>query len=409
MTSPEYQSHFSLANIPFGVASSNSHPSPQCVTRLENNIIFLADLQRTGVFAEVASLPEVIFEKSSLNEYAALPKSTQREVRTVLQETLAKPLPTGFTEDISAVTLHMPVAVGGFTDFSCSLHHVRNAGRAILNDESPPPGFFNFPIGYNGRASTIFVSGTPVIRPQGHFFDRSAPTEKKPIVYGPSQALDYELEIGVIVGKGLSRLQGLNAKDADEHIFGFVILNDWSARDIQGCEMIPLGPLNGKSFGTSISPWIVTLDALEPFKVPGPKPETVLASHLEDIDASSYAIDLKVEILTGTQATTVTESKAQDLHWSGRQMAAHLASTGADIQTGDIIGTGTVSGPVDGSYGCLLEITKAGKEPITLVDGSKRHFLLDGDVVRMTAVVGDPGSGIGFGECVGEIQPSMKL
>ncbi|KAF3396434.1 Fumarylacetoacetase [Penicillium rolfsii] len=409
MTSPDYQSHFSLANIPFGVASSNSHPSPQCVTRLENNVIFLADLQRSGVFAQVASLPEGIFEQSSLNEYAALPKSTQREVRAVLQEALAKPLPTGFTEDISAVTLHMPVAVGGFTDFSCSLHHVRNAGRAILNDESPPPGFFNFPIGYNGRASTIFVSGTPVIRPQGHFFDRSAPTEKKPIVYGPSQALDYELEIGVIVGKGVPRLQGLNAKDADEHIFGFVILNDWSARDIQGCEMIPLGPLNGKSFGTSISPWIVTLDALEPFKVPGPKPETVLASHLEDIAESSYAIDLKVEIITGSQTTTVTESKAQDLHWSGRQMAAHLASTGADIQTGDIIGTGTVSGPIDGSYGCLLEITKAGKEPITLVDGSKRHFLLDGDVVRMTAVVGGSESGIGFGECIGEIQPAMKL
>ena len=173
--------------------------------------------------------------------------------------------------------------------------------------------------------------------------------------------------------------------------------------------MIPLGPLNGKSFGTSISPWIVTLDALEPFKVPGPKPETVLASHLEDIAESSYAIDLKVEIITGSQTTTVTESKAQDLHWSGRQMAAHLASTGADIQTGDIIGTGTVSGPVDGSYGCLLEITKAGKEPITLVDGSKRHFLLDGDVVRMTAVVGGSESGIGFGECIGEIHPAMKL
>ncbi|KAJ5381924.1 uncharacterized protein N7496_004352 [Penicillium cataractarum] len=409
MASVDYQSHFSIANIPFGVASSNTHPKPQCVTRLENNVIFLAELQRTGVFADILSLPEGIFDQPSLNEYAALPKVTQREVRKVLQVALAKPLPTGLTEDISAVTLHMPVSVGGFTDFSCSLHHVRNAGRAILNDESPPPGFFNFPIGYNGRASTIFVSGTPVIRPQGHFFDRSAPTEKKPIVYGPSQALDYELEIGVIVGKGVSRLQGLNAKDADEHIFGLVILNDWSARDIQGCEMVPLGPLNGKSFGTSISPWIVTLDALEPFKVAGPKPEAVLASHLEDIADSSYAIDMKVEILVGTQTTTVTESKVQDLHWSGRQMAAHLASTGADLQTGDIIGTGTVSGPVDGSYGCLLEITKAGKEPVTLADGSKRHFLLDGDVVRMTAVAGGADSGVGFGECIGELQPAMKF
>lgn len=173
--------------------------------------------------------------------------------------------------------------------------------------------------------------------------------------------------------------------------------------------MVPLGPLNGKSFGTSISPWIVTLDALEPFKVPGPKPEVVLASHLEDIAASSYAINMKVEILVGTQATTVTESNTQDLHWSGRQMAAHLASTGADLQTGDIIGTGTVSGPAHGSYGCLLEITKAGKEPINLVDGSIRRYLVDGDVVRMTAVAGGPDSGVGFGECVGELQPAMKV
>lgn len=172
--------------------------------------------------------------------------------------------------------------------------------------------------------------------------------------------------------------------------------------------MIPLGPLNGKSFATSISPWIVTLDALEPFKVPGPKPEVALTSHLEDIAASSYAIDLKVEILHGTQTTTVTESKAQDLHWSGRQMAAHLASAGADLQTGDILGTGTVSGPVNGSYGCLLETTKAGKEPITMADGSKRHFLLDGDVIRMTAVAGGADSGVGFGECIGELQPAKK-
>ncbi|KAF7715703.1 Uncharacterized protein PECH_008531 [Penicillium ucsense] len=407
MSSPEYQSHFSLANIPFGVASSKSHPTPQCVTRLENNVIFLADLQRAGAFTGVAGLPESIFDNSTLNEYAAIPKSIQRQVRNVLQETLAKPLPADAFEEISAVTLHMPVRVGGFTDFSCSLHHVRNAGRAILNDETPPPGFFNFPIGYNGRASTVFTSGTPVVRPKGHYFDRSAPTEKKPIIYGPSQALDYELEVGVIVGKGVTRLQGLNAKDADENIFGFVILNDWSARDIQGCEMVPLGPLNGKSFGTSISPWIVTLDALEPFRVPGPKPERVLASHLEDVEVSSYAIDFKVEIIAGNKTTKISESNAQDLHWSSRQMAAHLASIGADLQTGDIIGTGTVSGPVDGSYGCLLEITKAGKEPITLDDGSKRHFLLDGDIVRMTALAGGAGSGVGFGECVGEVMPAV--
>lgn len=227
MTSPNYSSHFSIANIPFGVASSKGHQI-QCATRLENNVIFLAELQRSGVFAGVSGFPNNVFEKPTLNQYAALDKSIQRQVRAVLQETLKKALPATFTENIGAVTLHLPVSVGGFTDFSCSLHHVRNAGRAIINDPTPPPGFFHFPIGYNGRASTIVVSGTPIVRPHGHFYDLTASSDQKPIIYGPSRAMDYELEIGVIVGKKLDAMQGLNAKDADEHIFGMVILNDWS-------------------------------------------------------------------------------------------------------------------------------------------------------------------------------------
>ncbi|KAJ5919636.1 hypothetical protein N7454_009471 [Penicillium verhagenii] len=409
MTSSEFSNHFSIANLPFGVASSTNHADPQCVTRLENQVIFLDVLQTSGLFVKVPNLPEGIFAKKTLNEYAALSKATHREVREVLQRALKAPLPDNSTEDISDVTLHLPVSTGGFTDFSCSLHHVRNAGRAILNDETPPPGFFNFPIGYNGRASTIVVSGTPIVRPNGHFFDKTAASEKKPIIYGPSRAMDWELEIGVIVGQGVPRLQGLNAKDADENIFGFVILNDWSARDIQGCEMVPLGPLNGKAFGTSISPWVVTLEALSPFKTAGPKPEVALASHLEDIAESSYMIDMKVELIVEDQVTAISESKVQDLYWSGRQMAAHLASIGADLQTGDILGTGTVSGPNEGSLGCLLEVTKAGKEPVTLSDGSKRHFLQDWDVVRMTAVAGGPSSGVGFGECLGQLRPARAL
>ncbi|KAJ5775106.1 uncharacterized protein N7511_000117 [Penicillium nucicola] len=409
MTSPDYINHFSLANIPFGIASSPKHPSPQCVTRLENTVIFLDVLQQSGVFVEVLGLPERVFSKSTLNEFAALSKAVHREVRTVLQNVLANALPPNTTEDIGAVTLHLPVSVGGFTDFSCSLHHVRNAGRAILNDESPPPGFFNFPIGYNGRSSTVVISGTPIVRPKGHFFDRTAISEKKPIIYGPCRAMDYELEVGVIVGKSVQKLQELNAKDADEHIFGMVILNDWSARDIQGCEMVPLGPLNGKAFGTSISPWVVTLDALESFKVSGPKPEALLASHLKDVSESesSYDISMKVELLNDGQVTTLSRSNVRDLHWSGRQMCAHLASTGADLQTGDILGTGTVSGPTDGSFGCLLEVTKGGKEPVLLADGSKRVYLQDGDVIRMVASAGASGSGVGFGECIGELRPAI--
>jgi fumarylacetoacetase len=193
------------------------------------------------------------------------------------------------------------------------------------------------------------------------------------------------------------------------HLLLNQVLTELPARDIQGCEMKPLGPLNGKSFGTSISPWVITLDALEPFKVPGPKPETTLASHLEDIPVSSYDIGLKVEIIASGRASTVSESNHQHLHWSGRQMAAHLASAGTNLETGDILGTGTVSGPDEGTFGCLIEMTKAGKEPITLVDGSTRPYLEDGDVVRMTAVAGGAGSGVGFGECVGELKPARSL
>lgn len=173
--------------------------------------------------------------------------------------------------------------------------------------------------------------------------------------------------------------------------------------------MVPLGPLNGKSFGTTISPWVVTLDALSQFTEPGPNMERVVAKHLEDAEAPSYSIDLKVELIVGDQAMTASESKARDLYWNGRQMCAHLTSTGADLQTGDILGTGTISGPGKGSAGSLFELTNGGKEPLSLSDGSKRHVLQDGDVVRMTAVAGGEWSGVGFGECVGQLLPAKKL
>ncbi|KAG2412899.1 hypothetical protein HFD88_010456 [Aspergillus terreus] len=412
MASTKYSNHFSLKNLPFGVASSDKHPHPQCATRLHNTVIFLGDLQRSGVFAQISDLPEGVFDSPTLNSYAALPKPTHRAVRqtlqSILQDGTAALVPSS-TEDITAVTLHLPVTVPGFTDFSCSLDHVKNAGRAILNDESPPPGFFHFPIGYTGRASTIVVSGTPIVRPLGHFYDRTAATEKKPVVYGPSRAMDYELEIGVVVGKPLPPNRGLDARDAEEHIFGLVILNDWSARDIQGCEMVPLGPLNGKAFGSTISPWIVTLDALEPFKVAGPAPRVDLPRHLQDPGEFNYAIEMTVELQHGENTSRLSRSQAQEMFWSGRQMCAHLASTGCDLRTGDILGTGTVSGSQEGSYGCLLEITQGGKAAAQLVDGSTRVYLQDGDVVRMTAVAGDESSGVGFGECVGELRPARAL
>ncbi|KAL4987928.1 hypothetical protein BDW68DRAFT_187653 [Aspergillus falconensis] len=434
MTSPtsNYAHHFSINNLPYGVASSPTH-AQQCTTRLHNAVIFLGELQKTGFFDQIPSLPKRVFLNTTLNAYAALPKSVQTAVRARLQSALREfgldTLPENAKADITAVKMHLPVDVFGFTDFSNSLNHVQNAGRAILNDPSPPPGFFHFPIGYTGRASTVVVSGTPITRPCGHFYDRSSPTPKT-VLYGPSRALDYEMELGVVVGKPFNwgSGNGIPAKGAEEYIFGFVVLNDWSARDIQGLEMVPLGPLNGKAFGTTISPWIVTTDALAPFRVAGPEPVVELADHLRDEKEGNYDIVMRVEIVhppispSTAPATNENESSgnevaekrvshiatsaAKELFWSHRQMVAHLTSCGSDLRTGDLLGTGTVSGSVEGSYGCLLESTKGGKQVVKLADGGERVYLLDGDIVRMSAVLGDEGSGVGFGECNGEIMPA---
>ncbi|TPR08786.1 hypothetical protein CAN33_005925 [Aspergillus niger] len=287
MTSPSYSDHFSIHNLPYGIASSPSHPTPQCATRLNNTVIFLSDLQSAGLFSSITSLPDNIFSNTTLNPFSSLPRTTQTQVRHVLQsilQTSTSSLPESSTADITTVTMHLPVSIPSFTDYSASLPHNQHAGQIILNHPAPPPAFFHFPIGYAGRASTISVSGAPVTRPSGHFYDRTDPSfpQTKKVIFGPCRALDYELELGIVIGKPLPRGQGLKAQDAEEHIFGLVVLNDWSARDIQGLEMIPLGPLNGKNFATTISPWIVTLDALQPFKTPGPEPRVALPAHLQD-------------------------------------------------------------------------------------------------------------------------------
>ncbi|PLB52025.1 hypothetical protein P170DRAFT_506921 [Aspergillus steynii IBT 23096] len=469
MTSPQYSHHFSIHNLPYGIASSPTHSLPQCATRLHNTVIFLGDLQRAGFFSAIVDLPPLVFDDQSLNRFSALPKRVHHHVREILQSALSSGVaafPESSTESVESVTMHLPVQIPNFTDFSCSLNHVQNAGRAILNNPTPPPGFFHFPIGYTGRASSVVVSGTKIVRPSGHFYDRSKAAtdssgdvknkEVKEVIYAASRALDYELELGIVVGAPVSPQQGLMAKDAEEHVFGVVVLNDWSARDIQSLEMTPLGPLNGKSFATSISPWIVTVEALAPFRAAGPAPRAQLLPHLQDEGKFTYHVELTVEVLhtpgsgpapaptpasasastsTGTATSTesgsnvgrgqeqryddkgqeqgvvtrLSTSNANTLFWGPRQMLAHVASSGCAVQTGELLGTGTVSGTSEGEYGCLLEITGGGKRAVWLNsnfssdNGEERVFLHDGDVVRMA---GWAGEGVGFGECIGEVGPA---
>ncbi|KAH6649276.1 hypothetical protein F5144DRAFT_588034 [Chaetomium tenue] len=426
MTSPDYAHHFSARNIPFGIASSKKHPKPQAVTRIGNSVIFLHECH-TGseLFEGIDGLPRRIFADETLNQFAALPKATHRNVREAIQSVCqngnldVSKLPAGSVEDITKVEMHMPVSVGDFaalslmtTDFSCSLIHGKNAGRIVINDARPPPAFFHFPIAYQGRASSVVVSGTDIERPQGQYRDKSAPTaanEPKPVVYGRSNAVDYELEFAAIIGKPLRMGRRLNAVDADDHIFGFVILNDWSARDIQAFEMTPLGPFNGKSFGTSISPWIVTLDALEAFKTEGQKPVVDIPKYLQDPELRTYAIQMQVELLSGSTPTLAGTSWVQSLYWSPRQMVAHAVSAGAALRTGDIMATGTVSGDGEDASGCMLELTEGGAKPFKLEDRTERGYLNNGDVVRMTAVAGDEQSGVGFGECIGRLVESRPI
>ncbi|CAK7219726.1 hypothetical protein SBRCBS47491_003947 [Sporothrix bragantina] len=412
MTStPDYAGHFSDRNIPFGIASSATHPSPQAATRIGNSVIFLNDLAKDGLFASAAGLTNGVLAESTLNSFAALPQSVHTAVRAAVGDAYRKQndlshFPTASIVDIADVTMHMPVHVGDFSDFSCSLEHVKNAGRIIINNGAPPPAFFNLPIAYQGRASSVVISGTPIERPMGQFRDRSN-LEKPTIVYGASRQMDYEMEFAAIVGKPLPMRKRLRAADADEHIFGFVVLNDWSARDIQGFEMMPLGPCNGKSLGTSISPWVVTVDALKSCTITAPVvaegQDVAVPACLTDPSRATYDIQMQVEIVSKTASTVIGTANVSSLYWSVRQMLAHIVSAGAPLRTGDILATGTVSGAGAGHHGCLLEASEGGKQPVTLQDGTTRAFLHDGDVVRMTAVAGSAAGGVGWGDCTGEV------
>ncbi|KAL1957496.1 hypothetical protein VTO42DRAFT_5959 [Malbranchea cinnamomea] len=413
MVSPHYHpEHFGINNIPFGVASLLSENAPQCVSRVGNKVIFLASLAKAGFFAAIEQPLEEIFSEQTLNKFAALPKKVHRNVRSAIQNAFKtdQPLPEGSAVDISEVKMYLPVAVGDFTDFSASREHVLNAGEIIIGKRELPPAFLSFPVGYAGRSSTIVVSGTPIERPVGQFINRDDKTPT--VICAPSRKVDFELEVGAIIGRPVEIGQRVAAADADEHIFGLVLLNDWSARDIQAYEMNPLGPFNGKNFGTTISPWVITLDALAPFKVPGPPREEPVASYLRDPLNETYSITLTVDIRAGKwwPYTRVCQSRMETMYWSFRQMIAHHTVGGCSLRTGDIIASGTVSGIGQEERGCLLESTWGGRKPISLADGTTRAFLEDGDEVRFTGRAGSDGtSDVGFGECVGQLLPARPL
>lgn len=400
-----YTSHFGINNIPYGIASSSLRPEPQHVTRIEDVVIFLVELVDTEPFTAIPAPLFSVFREKTLNTFATLSEDIQSQVRSAIQQAYRDGAHEDHAESVEKVELYMPVHIGDFTDYSASANHVLNAGKAIQGVRAFPPAFQKYPVGYAGRCSSITVSGANVTRPLGQFIEDYTVPEKK-IIFGACRALDYELEIGAIIGKPVKAGTYLNAKDADQHIFGLVLVNDWSARDIQGLEMNPLGPFNGKNFMTSISPWIITLEALKPFQVPAPERMQPVADFMDDPASVNYDIQLVGQITRNGSQTTTCQVGFETMYWTFRHMLAHHTVGGCALRTGDLIASGTVSGAEKHQHGCLLELTQNGKVASSLSDGSELRYLEDGDEVLYTAVVGDGSAGVGFGECVGVVAPA---
>jgi fumarylacetoacetase len=301
--------------------------------------------------------------------------------------------------------MHLPVAVGDYTDFYSSKQHATNVG-SIFRDKNNPllPNWLHLPVAYHGRASSLVVSGTPIRRPYGQ---TKRPEEASP-GFGPSLELDFELEIGYFVGQGNALGEAISVTDAPQHLFGFVLVNDWSARDLQRWEYVPLGPFLAKNFATSISPWVVPFAALQSFRVAGPKQEPAPLPYLSDSEDAAYDILLEVKLHTAAmaEAHTISRTNFKEMYWSISQQVAHHTLTGCNLRPGDLLASGTLSGSAKNSYGSLLELAWAGREPLELPNGERRSFLEDGDTMILTGYAQGEGYRIGLGEVIGTVLPA---
>ena len=303
--------------------------------------------------------------------------------------------------------MHMPFLVAEYTDFYAGKHHATNVGTMFRGAENAlPPNWLHIPIGYNGRASTVVISGTNVVRPNGQTKAADADLPS----FGPCKRLDIELEMGAVVGTSSTLGQPISVAEADAMIFGYVLLNDWSARDIQAWEYQPLGPFQAKAFATSISPWIVTAAALEPFRTSTPEREKELLPYLREPKPMLFDIDLSVTIApAGKVATTIARTNYNTMYYSAAQQLAHHASSGCAMTAGDLLGSGTISGPEKSQRGSLLEMTWGGKDPMTLDTGETRAFIEDGNTLTLHGTAKGDGYQIGFGTCIGTISPAQKF
>lgn len=404
-------SDFSIYNIPFGVAVFNKEYIA-CATRIGDQVIDLATLYDYGYFYDTDGINENIFEAYTLNEFIELGKPVTNAVRIKIQQLLLENSNLSKDEksieecfyDLDEVKMLMPIHVPNYTDFYSSIEHATNVGKMFRDPANALlPNWKHLPVGYHGRASSIVVSGTEIHRPKGQM----KPADSEIPVFGPCKQLDFELEIAFIVNRNTEMGESISTAEAEDSIFGMLLFNDWSARDIQSWEYVPLGPFLAKNFGSSVSPWVVTLEALDPFRTASPKQEPEVLDYLKFEGDKNFDINLEVYLKPETgEENLICKSNYKFMYWNMNQQLAHHTINGCNVEVGDMYASGTISGTENNSYGSMLELTWRGQNPIQLADGSERKFIDDNDTVIMKGWAEKDGIRVGFGEVEGKILPA---
>ena len=400
---------FSIYNLPFGIFSKKG-VSKRVGVAIGNKVIDLLACNKLNFFTDL-DIDNSVFENRFLNDFINLGKNKTNKVREIIQKQLTDEnsklkVHNDLIFSMSEVEMHMPVNVGDYTDFYSSMEHASNIGSMFRDPDNPLlPNWRHLPVGYHGRASSIIVSGVDINRPKGQI----KPVDSENPIFSSSKRIDFELEMGYIIGKNSKLGSSISTKDAEDYIFGKVLFNDWSARDIQKWEYVPLGPFLGKSFASSISPWVVTIEALKPFKVQGPVQHPEVLDYLKFDGLKNYDINLSVSILPGGSEieTVICKSNFKYMYWNMSQQIAHHTVNGCNLNTGDMMASGTISGKSKDSYGSMLELSWGGKKDIILDGSNSRTFVEDFDTILMRGYCSKNDIRVGFGEVKTKLLPSI--
>jgi len=413
----ERNSHFPIQNLPYGVFSSDSEPGKRIGVAIGSQVLDLSKISHL-FNGPLLKGNQDVFKSATLNRLMGLTKPHWSEARATLTTLLSAGNPT-IRDDAKLrsqamvsqdqVKMHLPAAIGDYTDFYSSLDHATNVGIMFRGKENAlMPNWKYLPVGYHGRASSVVVSGTPVRRPVG----QTKPVDTEPPKFGPCKLMDFELEMAFFVGGPATDLgTPIKIDEADDHIFGMVVMNDWSARDIQKWEYVPLGPFGAKNMGTSISPWIVTMEALKPFAGSNYTQDPAPFPYLKHEDPYTFDVHLEVAIKPAGSSTSniVSQSNFKYMYWTMKQQLTHHTITGCNMRPGDLLASGTISGPEPTSFGSMLELSWRGSKSVPLTEGGERKFLKDGDNVIMTGVCKGEGFNVGFGSVEGVVLPAVHL